>query len=554
MRILIIEDDALFAEILQRFLEDKQCNAIVCDSIASAKQHLNASRFQFILLDNHLPDGDGINAIQEFKQTLAVGVPIVMVTAEDNQITMSDAFERGADDFLMKPVSLDLLWQKIQRVSSLYKKDQKIAEQTNRLKTLLDKNEQEEQLARYVYEHIASTLIKDTNGINPYLQSSSSFNGDIFISEVAPNGNHLVFLADATGHGLAAAISILPLVTTIKAMIRKGLALAHILHEANAKLCNDLPDDKFVALIGIEINFNLKTLSIFNGGMPDLLAIRHDKTIDHFSAKSMALGILAADEFDPALACCELHPYKNLLFFSDGIIEQRNADGEEYGMARLIETVNGYDEKEPLYSRVINYFTVFNEMRELEDDVSVCDVAIDTLLDNYQYSKKRDELSKSGKIRASLTINGGLIGTTDLVGCFDNLMRCTDTIGDLRQRAFTVFAELISNALDHGILGLDSKLKDDYSGFAEYIELKEERLTTLGDTDVLDISYTFDPSKNEISFSIKDSGTGYDTEATLEVEDGSLSGRGLSLIQKLCTSVEIIPPGNQTTVQIKREF
>lgn len=554
MRVLIIEDDALFAEILQSFLEEKQCNTIIADTIASARQLLRASSFQFILLDNHLPDGDGISFIDVIKEELAIGTPVVMITAEDNQITMSEAFERGADDFLMKPLSLDLLWQKVQRVSALYKKESMLAEQTSRLRALLDQNEQEERLARYVYEHMASTLIQDTRGIDPYLQSSSSFNGDVLISETSPNGNRVIFLADATGHGLAAAISILPLVTTIKAMIRKGLALAHIVHETNSKLCKELPDDKFVALIGLEISFNLKQFSIFNGGMPDLIALRHDGEIESFSAKSMALGILESDEFEPIIATREIHPYKNLFFFSDGLIEQRNSEGEEYGMTRLLSVLSRYKNRDSLVSLVVNYFTIFNKMRELEDDLSLCDVQLDTLVDNYLHSEKPDELGKSGKVNASVTLSGSLIATTDIVGCFDGLMRCVDIIGDLRQRAFTVFAELISNALDHGVLELDSSLKDDYAGFAEYLALKDERLTSVDDNDEIVITFIYDPSKNEVTFGIKDSGAGYDMESTSEMQDGSLSGRGLSLIKKLCKTVEVSPPGNQTTVQIKREF
>ncbi|WP_371194371.1 SpoIIE family protein phosphatase [Glaciecola sp. SC05] len=556
MRVIIIEDDALFGEILQTFLEDNNCTTIVAETIAAAKLQLKTSQFDFVLLDNHLPDGNGIHFIEHIKTGIPFDrpPPVMMITADENQNVMLEAFEQGADDFLVKPLSLDLLWQKMLRVKSLYEKEAKLKEQAQHLSSMLNKQEQEEQLARYVYEHVASTLSKDIKGVDTYLQSSSSFNGDVFVSDHAPNGNLFVMLADATGHGLSAAISIIPLVATIKAMIRKGLSLAHIVHEANTKLCKELPDDKFVALIGIEFKFNSRNIDLYNGGMPDIIALQHDKSIVRYPSTSMALGILDPEDFEPSITTIETHSVKNLFYFSDGLIEQQNSQNEEFGMDRVIALIESSDDREPLLSRVVNHFTVFNEMLELQDDLSICDLQVEVLMDAYLCESNRPKPTNSGKVIASIKLSGGLIGSSDVVGCFDNLMRCLDVPGDIRQRAFTIFAELISNALDHGILNLGSNLKNDYSGFADYLMLKEERLGKIDDSEELDMTFTYAPSSNEIGFSITDSGSGYEFNVQSKMEDGALSGRGLSLIKQLCKSVEVSPPGNQTSVVIKREF
>jgi response regulator of citrate/malate metabolism len=554
MRVLIVEDDPLFAEILEVFLEDKGCKTIVADHIQAAKDQLLVSPFDFILLDNHLPDGDGINFVPYIRE-LPYKVPVMMITAEDNQIVMSEAFEKGADDFLIKPISVDLLWQKIQRCRGLYDKENEIIQKTLRLEKLINQQEQEEHLARYVYEHVAASLASETECVDNYIQSSSSFNGDVFICDTAPNGNRFVILADATGHGLAAAISILPLVATIRAMIRKGLSLAHIVHEANKKLYKELPDDKFVCLIGVEINFHKQNLYLFNGGMPDVLSLRTDKSLEHYQSKSMALGILAPEDFDPGITTLDTGPIRNLFFFSDGLIEQPNPLGDPFGMDRLIDILTRYDSQEPLVSRVVNEFTVFNELAELLDDLSMCDLQVEALMDKHLYDNaKKVPVGSSGKITATIDIEGGLIAATDIVGCLDSVMKSVDMVGDLRQKAFTVFAELISNGVDHGILDLDSKLKNDFAGFAEYIELKEERLANIPDKEKLSMEFAFTPETGEIDFTILDSGDGFDMNKEKDVGDDALSGRGLDLINKLCKNVEVIAPGNQTKVNLKRDY
>lgn len=550
MRILIIEDSALFAEILETFLVSKQCETKISSSLQAAKDHLMISSFDFILLDNQLPDGNGID-ILPFIKSLSCKVPVMMITAEDNQALMSVAFKKGVDDFLVKPISVELLWQKIQRCRSLYDQSAIVNLQTQELESLLDQRKQEEDLARYVYEYTTASLATKTQYVDTYIRSSSSFNGDAFICNTAPNGNLFVILADATGHGLSAAIIILPLASTIKAMIRKDLPLAHIVHEVNKKLNIELPDNKFVALIGIEINFNKRELQIFNGGMPDLVLLKTNHSLERYSSTSMALGILEPAVFDPKIMVVGMGTIRNLFFFSDGLIEQQNLLGKAFGMRRLLKILERYEFKESLISYVVKEFTIFNQMSELLDDLSICNLTIQSLIESHVYNKPRLIEANQGRITLTLEIEGGLIASTDVVGYLDGIMRSADMVGDLRQRAFTVFAELINNSIDHGILNLDSKLKDDFSGFAEYMRLKEARLIEVGSNDKISMKFTFCPDTAQIDFEIIDSGQGFDINKDKNISLDGLSGRGIDLVKKLCKTVDIVAPGNKIIVSLK---
>jgi response regulator of citrate/malate metabolism len=550
MRILIIEDSALFAEIIETFLVSKQCETKVSGNLQAAKEQLIASSFDFILLDNHLPDGNGIE-ILPFVKSLSCKVPVMMITAEDDQALMSEAFEKGIDDFLVKPISVGLLWQKIQRCRSVYDQSAVVSLQTQELKNLLEQRKQEDNLAQYVYEHTTASLANTTQYVDTYIRSSSSFNGDAFICDTAPNGNQFVIIADATGHGLAAAISILPLISTIKAMIRKGFSLADIICEANKKLSIELPDNKFVAMIGIEIDFNKLELQLFNGGMPDVVLLKTDHSLKRYSSMSMALGILEPVVFEPKIVVIRTEAISHLFSFSDGLIEQQNHAGKKFGMHRLLEVLGRYDYREPLISCVVNEFTVFNDMAELLDDLSICDLQIQSLMDSHLYNKPKVIAAAQGKITLSLEIDGGLIASTDVVGYLDDIMRNADITGDLRQRAFTVFAELINNAIDHGILKLDSKLKNGFSGFSEYLQLKEARLIRVGPDDKISMKFTFCPNTAQIDFEIIDSGQGFDMNKDKNISSDGLSGRGLYLVRKLCKTVDIVAPGNKVIVSLK---
>lgn len=553
MFVLIVEDDPLFAEILQTYLDDKECTTMVVQTIAEAIEIASTQQLDIVLLDNHLPDGRGIEHIKEIKWANTLPTPVTVITGDDNFENMKAAFDNGVDDYLVKPIPLELMWRKMQRMRRLYSIGAKLDEQAKRLALLVNKQEQEEQLARHVYEHVTSGASVVNPHIDTCIQSSNIFNGDMFFSMSAPNGNYFVILADATGHGLSAAICILPLFTTMRAMIRKGLSLAHIVHEANNKLCKKLPDDKFAALIAIEVDCHKEQIQVFNGGMPNIYCIDANGRLDSLGSTSMALGILPQSSFDPGIETIDANKYEHLFFYSDGIIEQENDAKEQFGDDRLRAALQSTNNDLSIIERVRQAFDEFNQQNELQDDLSFCDLQVNGLIASQLKQTSDNQCKKSGKLIASITIEGQLLSSTDIMGVFDGLMKCLDLAGDLRQKAFTVFAELISNAFDHGILDLDSSLKNDVDGFAEYLSLKEQRSNSLKDTDKLEIQLAYYAKNEQIEFSITDSGKGYNAVSSSQEQNETLSGRGLALINKLCKQVAVTPPGNATAVVLERD-
>jgi hypothetical protein len=116
---------------------------------------------------------------------------------------------------------------------------------------------------------------------------------------------------------------------------------------------------------------------------------------------------------------------------------------------------------------------------------------------------------------------------------------------------YTILAELYNNALDHGVLGLDSRIKTSTDGFAEYYRLKEERLLSLeGAWIKITLEHSPEPGGGALSIRVVDSGKGFDyqkLELSLECNDG-YSGRGVPLLRKLCRSLEFHGVGNSVAV------
>ena len=120
MRILVVEDDAGIATGLRTNLQQRGYAVDVCDGVASAWGALRAERFDAVLLDLGLPDGDGAELLRRLRLSPAAGAaaaaalpdpstPVLIVTARDQVHQRIAGLDGGADDYLAKPFDMDEL-------------------------------------------------------------------------------------------------------------------------------------------------------------------------------------------------------------------------------------------------------------------------------------------------------------------------------------------------------------------------------------------------------------------------------------------------------------
>ncbi len=135
----------------------------------------------------------------------------------------------------------------------------------------------------------------------------------------------------------------------------------------------------------------------------------------------------------------------------------------------------------------------------------------------------------------------------DLVNVLTNQL----SLYGIHSKLFTVLSELYNNALEHGLLELDSALKQLDDGFFAYFTLREEKLSALTSAEII-ISAEYRPDENALAIRIKDSGTGFKQGYKSKFEDIEKNyGRGLSLVKELCESVEYSNKGNTVDVVFK---
>ena len=107
-QILIVEDDTTLNQGLCKALADENRKTVSCENIADAKAQLALGTVSLVLLDINLPDGNGLDFLQEIKAEHA-SLPVILVSANDTDADIVAGLEQGADDYITKPFSLSVL-------------------------------------------------------------------------------------------------------------------------------------------------------------------------------------------------------------------------------------------------------------------------------------------------------------------------------------------------------------------------------------------------------------------------------------------------------------
>jgi two-component system, OmpR family, response regulator len=112
-RALIVDDETDICYLLGNILRQKNIQAVFAGSLAEADKMLQSSNFfYYVFLDNHLPDGLGINQIKRWKEKFPF-IHLIMITAHDSYEERKKASNDGAEFFISKPFSKEIILNSI---------------------------------------------------------------------------------------------------------------------------------------------------------------------------------------------------------------------------------------------------------------------------------------------------------------------------------------------------------------------------------------------------------------------------------------------------------
>jgi len=110
LKILIVDDEIDICYLLSGILRQKNYRTTYVNTLSDTELLLKKEAFSVLFLDNHLPDGLGINFIGYVKKYYP-DIKVIMITANDTAADRQKAAEEGVDHFMSKPFTRDMVYE-----------------------------------------------------------------------------------------------------------------------------------------------------------------------------------------------------------------------------------------------------------------------------------------------------------------------------------------------------------------------------------------------------------------------------------------------------------
>lgn len=259
----------------------------------------------------------------------------------------------------------------IRDISERKNAELKLQENAQQLHIYFDHSQAEQQLALRLMEKQLHRPGLDDPRIRYKVMASENFSGDIVAASRSPEGRFYALLADATGHGLPAAISVLPVLALFYRMTRLNRTIKELVIEMNQQLRESIPVGRFVAATIVCLDEVSLTGEIWVGGTPEALIVdRWGQLVRQFRSDNLALGILDSCDIECHPESFDWAKESQLLLYSDGLLEATNDQGSQFGPEGVLRAVANTSPKDR-FSAIETALTSHLGNNAAGDDVSL---------------------------------------------------------------------------------------------------------------------------------------------------------------------------------------
>ncbi len=327
--ILVVDDDPANRDLLERRLHREGYTVTAADNGLQALKLLRAGSFDLVLLDLIMPGLDGYQVLAKLKSDPALmHLPVVMISALDQENGIARCIEMGAEDYIAKPFNPVFLRARIG--ASLEKKRLRDQEQ----RTFKALQESQAKIAANLLEaaqYVESLLPKKLTApiVTDYVfQPSSQLGGDIFGYNWIDEDHLAIYLLDVSGHGVGAALLSVSVMNVIRARTLRDTDFrspAQVLRALNETFPMENQNNLFFTIWYGVFSRSAQILRFASGGHPPALLIRNDSLLQ-LRTSSPAIGCLP--DYHAVEAQVEIHTADQLIVLSDGVYELQKPCGE----------------------------------------------------------------------------------------------------------------------------------------------------------------------------------------------------------------------------------
>ncbi len=367
-KILLVDDDISLAKLFQYNLTKAGFECAIAASANEGIKSVKSSVPDLIISDIMMPEIDGF----QFRKMLLTddnlrSIPFVFLTSKGNEDDILDGYDLGITDYVLKTAGPRVVVAKVSAIiKSLGKERQKIVSELNQ-----------------AADSLRAKVVPDNNPdfagfeINHWHQPFKGIPGGDFIDYfVLDEDNFAVVLGDVMGKKWGAWYFAFAYAGYVRSALRvvlqttKEYSPSEILQQVNDSVYKDAKiSEVFTTLSVVIVNNKNNTVKYTGAGdIPIILKKVSEADPQRIKSNGLLLGFTAYGEYKDVSLTLNTGDY--IIMLSDGLIESRNTEGEQFGAVKLFEVIKKIMPDENPLEKIKEEFKSFTG-ENFEDDISL---------------------------------------------------------------------------------------------------------------------------------------------------------------------------------------
>ena len=377
-QILIIDDDPAIQILLKRTLHSQGYEVSVASNGEDGLVLARKIRPGLVLCDWNMPKMNGLQVCRQVKATPELSTTIfILLTSRNALEDRVEGLDAGSDDFLTKPVEMAELKARVRAGLRLHEANRDLQHQ----KQLLE--EELAEAAEYVSSILPERLTEPPVTIDARFIPSRQLGGDGFDYYWLDSEHLAVYLLDASGHGLRAALPTLQVLNLLRSRALPKINYyqpSDVLRGLNETFQMTQKNDKYFTIWYAVYNRVKRQLVYSSAGHPPalLLSGRSDSFIQVQRLKTPSLPAGMFPDADYIDECCEIVEPSTLYIFSDGIYEINQSDGTIWGLYPFVQLLTECRSKNTRdLDQILEAIKAVNPKDYFDDDLSLLEINFD---------------------------------------------------------------------------------------------------------------------------------------------------------------------------------
>lgn len=377
IKIMVVDDEvdleSLIRQKFRRQIRNEEYEFVFAHSGLDALTKLiEHPDIVIILSDINMPEMDGLTLLLKLKELKNPSLRTVVVSAYGDMDNIRTAMNRGAFDFLTKPINFEDLEITINKTHDEIKIQKKALLEHDKLVSI----QRDLNVAREIQQGILPQIFPpfpDRKDFDIYasMLAAKEVGGDFYDFFMIDNDRLGFVIGDVSGKGIPSAIFMAVSRTLIKATGLKGIQANECLFNVNNLLCSESVSCMFVTVFYGILNTRSGEIEYANAGHNPPYLVKSDGSIQALEPSGdIVLGVFEDHPFK--VRKTQLNAGDGILLYTDGVTEAFNVNNEIYGEPRLEKVISGLqnDAASSVISRINDDVSLFATGAEQSDDIT----------------------------------------------------------------------------------------------------------------------------------------------------------------------------------------